>query len=60
MSINSDCANFLTINCIQELPENDSELAIVSATMESTSEEDRDMETNSGAAVRGSIHIPYL
>ena len=55
----SDCANFLIINCAQKLPEN--ELALVSATMEYTSEEDRDMETNSNAAVRGSIHIlPYL
>ena len=62
MSINSDCANFLTINCVQKLPEN--ELAIVSesATMECTSEEDRDIETNSKAEVRGSIHsiLPYL
>ena len=52
-------ANFLTINCVQKLPEN--ELAIVSPTAECTSEEDRDMETNSKAAVRGLIHIlPYL
>ena len=59
MSINSDCANFLTISCVQKQPEN--EQAIISATMEYTSEEDRDMESNSNAAVRGSIHIlPYL
>ena len=59
MSIKSDCADFLTISCVQKLPEN--EQAIISATMEYTSEEDRDMETNSNAAVRGSIHIlPYL
>ena len=48
---------------IQELPENDlNELVIVSATMECTSEEDRDtIDTNSMAPVRGSIHIqPYL
>ena len=51
----SDCANFLIINCAQKLPEN--EQAIISATMEYTSEEDRDMETNSNAAVRGSIQF---
>ena len=59
MSINSDSANFLTIYCVQEQPEN--ELAIVSATMGYTFEEDRDIETNFNAAVRGSIYIlPYL
>ena len=53
------CANLLTINCVQKLPEN--ELVIESATMECTSEEDREMETISKAAVRGLIHIlPYL
>ena len=58
MSINSDCADFLTISCVQKLPEN--EQAIISATMEYTSE-DRDMETNSNAVVRGLIHIlPFL
>ena len=53
-------ANSLTHIFIQELPEND--LAIISATMEITSEEKRDtLEMNSKAAVRGSIHIlPYL
>ena len=57
MSINSDCANFLIINCAQKLPEN--ELALVSAMMEYTSEEGKAM--NSKAPVRGSIHIlPYL
>ena len=55
MSIKSDCANFLTINCIQELPEN--ELAIVSATRERTSVEDQDVETNSKAGVRGLILV---
>ena len=47
----------LTRICFQELPEN--ELAIVSATKDCTSvePEDRDMETNSKAAVRGLIHI---
>ena len=50
MSIKSDRANFLTINCVQELPEN--ELAIVSATREHTSVVDQDMETNSKLAVR--------
>ena len=54
MSINSDCVNFLIINCVKKQPEN--EQAIVSATMEYTSEEGRDMETNSKAPVRGSIH----
>ena len=48
MSIKSDCGNFLTIICVQELPDN--ELVIVSV-------EDRVMETNSKAAVRGLIHI---
>ena len=51
MIIWSDFADFLTINYIQELPE--SELAIVSATRERTSEEGRIMETKSKAAVRG-------
>ena len=54
MIINSDCVNFLTINCVQTLPEN--ELVFVSATMECT-EEDRDMGSNSKAAVRGLILI---
>ena len=59
MSINSDCANFLIINYAQKQPEN--EPAFVSATMGYTFEEDRDIETNFNAAVRGSIHIlPYL
>ena len=58
--IDSYPANSLTHIFIQELPEH--ELAIVSATMESTSEEERDtLEMNSKAAVRGLIHIlPYL
>ena len=52
MSIKSDCENFLTIICLQGLPEN--ELAIISV-------EDRVMETNSKAAVRGLIHnLPSL
>ena len=42
MSIKSDRANLLTINCVQELPEN--ELAIVSATNECISVEDRVVE----------------
>ena len=53
----------LDIHCTQEPPENDlNELVIVSATMECTSEEDRDTtDKNSKAPVRGSIHIlPYL
>ena len=59
MSINSDCTIFLKINCVQKLPEN--ELPLVSETMEYTSEENRDIETNSNAAVRKLIHIlPYL
>ena len=59
MSIILDRAKFLTINCVQELPEN--ELAIVSATRERTSVVDLDMEINSKAAVRESIHIlPFL
>ena len=48
MSIKSDCGNFLTIICVQELPDN--ELVIVSV-------EDRVRETNSKAAVRGLIRI---
>ena len=59
MSIDSesDCAtkNFLTINCIQELPKN--ELSIVSTTKECTLVEDQVMETNSRAAVRRLILI---
>ena len=35
VSTNSGCANFLTTNCVQELPED--ELAIVSATKETKS-----------------------
>ena len=56
MGIKSDWANFLTINCIQELPENEL-VAIVSATKECTSVEDQVMKTNSKAAVRGLILI---
>ena len=55
MGIKSDRANFLTINCVQELPEN--ELATVSATKEYTSVEGGVMETNIKAAVRGLILI---
>ena len=57
--IGSYPANSLTHIFIQELFEN--ELATVAATMESTSEEERDtLEMNSKATVRGSIHIlPY-
>ena len=53
-------ANFLTYNCVQELPEN--ELANVSATNECISVEDRVLESNSRAAVRGMIHtiLPSL
>ena len=55
-------ASFLTINCVQELPEN--ELEIVSATNQCTSaepdSEGGDTKTDSKAAVRGSVHIlPY-
>ena len=58
--IDSYLANSLIHIFIQELLEND--LAIISGTMESTSEEERDtLEMNSKAAVRGSINIlPYL
>ena len=55
MTIRLVCANFLTINCVQERAEN--ELAIVSATRERISVEDRVLETNSKAAVRGLILI---
>ena len=48
---NEHCPNFLTIDCVQDLPIN--ELSIVSTTKECTSVEDRVMETNSKAAVRG-------
>ena len=54
MSINLDCANLFTINCVQE-PEN--ELATVSATRQCTSVEGRVMETYSKAAVSGSFLI---
>ena len=57
MSINSDCANFLTINCVQEPPVTENEVATVSSTRECASEEDRVMETNSKAAVRWSFLI---
>ena len=64
MSINSDCANLLTINCVQEPPMPENEVATVSATRECISVEDRAMrvmETNSKAAVRGLFFIlPYL
>ena len=47
--------------CIQESPVAENELAIISARKESrytsVESEDRDMETNSKAAVRGLIHI---
>ena len=55
MNIKLDRANFLTINCVQELPEN--KRGIVSATKEYTSVEDGVMQTNIKAAVRGLIHI---
>ena len=55
MSIRSGCADFLTINCVQELPEN--ELTTFSATKDCTSVEDRVMRTNPKAAVRGLILI---
>ena len=44
--------NLLTINCVQEPPVTENEVATVSATRECKSEEDRVMETNSKAAVR--------
>ena len=56
-SINSDCANFMKINCVQEPPVTENEVATVSATRECTSEEDGVMETNSKAAVRWSFLI---
>ena len=55
MSINWDCANFLTINCVQEPSVTENEVATVSATKECIFVEDRAiraMETNSKAAVR--------
>ena len=54
MSIKSDCA-YLTIYCIQDLPKH--ELSIVSTTKECIPVEDRVMETNFKAAVRGLILI---
>ena len=64
MSINSDCANFLTINCVQEPPVTENEVATVSATRECISVEDRAMrvmETYSKTAVSGFFLIlPYL
>ena len=64
MSINLDCASFLTINCVQVLPVPENELEIVSATNQCTSvepdSEGGDTKTDSKAAVRGSVHIlPY-
>ena len=56
MRIKSDCANFLTIDCIQELSATEL-VAIVSATKERTSVEDRVIETNSKVAVRALILI---
>ena len=55
---NKYCANFkfLTINCVQNLPTN--ELSIVSTKKECTSVEDRVVETNYNAVVRGLIRIP--
>ena len=49
----------LTDICTQELPVSESELEIIPTTKEYTSvqSEDRDMETNFEAAVRGLIHI---
>ena len=47
---NEHCANFLTINCVQDLPTN--ELSIISTKKECTSVEDRVVETNSKAVVR--------
>ena len=57
MNIKSDCANFLTINCVQELPVPENEVTIVSSTKDYTSVENRVLETNTMAAVRGSVHI---
>ena len=57
---NEHCANFLTINYVQDLPKN--ELSIISTT-KCTSVEDRVMETNSKAVVRGScldLRLPSL
>ena len=51
-------ANFLTFFQLrQDLPENHDELPIVSTTNECTLVENRAMETNSRAAVRGLILI---
>ena len=52
---NLDCGPSLTINFVQELPEN--EEATVSATNECTSVEDQVLETNFNAAVRRLTHI---
>ena len=54
-SIDSYPSFSLTHIFVQELPEN--ELSMVSATKECTSVEDRVMESNSKAAVRGLILI---
>ena len=54
MSIKSDSASS---NCVQEPPVTENELATVSATRGRTSVEDRVIETNSKAAVRGLILI---
>ena len=62
--INPDCTNLLTIDCVQEPPVTENEVATVSATRECTSVEDRAIrviETNSKAAVRGlCLILPYL
>ena len=57
MCIRSVCADFLTINCAQELPENELPTRVFSTTREPASGEDRVLETDSKEAVRGLVHI---
>ena len=56
MCIRSVCADFLTINCAQELPENKLATRVFS-TRDPASVEDRVLETDSKEAVRGLVHI---
>ena len=58
MSIKSDRANLLTINCVQELPEN--ELAIVLVTNECISVEDRVVEKKGCKIVNNILFLEYI
>ena len=57
MCIMSVCADFLTINCAQELPENELATRVFSTTRDPASVEERVLETDSKEAVRELVHI---